>query len=84
VSKFSSGFDNNTGAEMVNATDAISSLFGDLTYMMYNRMRIGCELPYSNFFIDEVFSSYDTIDDTLSVEGYLSFIHQKDRQFKIW
>ena len=32
-------------------------------------MRIGCDLPYENYFIDKIFTKNGTKTDALSIEG---------------
>jgi hypothetical protein len=75
VSKFSTGSNSSSNSNSdvaVNDIDSIDNIFGDLIYMMYSQMKIGCALPYSNFFIDEIFSSYNAIEDSMSIDGILN------------
>lgn len=41
--------------------------------MMYNRMKIGCELPYSNWFSDQFFTINGTTYDYIDVNGIKKF-----------
>jgi hypothetical protein len=38
----------------VKGKDQISDLFSGVIFMMYNGLKIGCDLPYSDWFINQV------------------------------
>ncbi len=58
-------------SNMVIGMEAINSLFSELIYMMFLRMKIGCDLPYSNWFINQIYSHYNSSMDS---NGFKSFM----------
>ena len=47
--------------------------------MMYNKMKIGCELPYANWFIDNIFSKQDgNISDYLTKQELNDLMQQME------
>ena len=58
-------------SNLVVGKEAINNLISELIYMMFLRMKIGCDLPYSNWFIDELYENYNSTNDTINVNGFL-------------
>lgn len=54
---------------IVSGIDPINKLFSKFIYMVYNRMKIGCDLPYSNWFIDKIFYKNGVVADFISLSG---------------
>jgi hypothetical protein len=44
-----------------------SDISSEIIYMMFMKMKIGCRLPYSNWFMDEIFIKNNTSADVLSL-----------------
>ena len=53
----------------VSGVDQLNKLFSKIVFMMYNRMKIGCDLPYSNWFIDKIFYKGGIVAEFVSLNG---------------
>ncbi len=59
--------------DYVTGVEQLNGLASQLVFMMYNKMKIGCDLPYTNWFIDRIFSKNNTIVDYINLNGNYRF-----------
>lgn len=47
----------------LNSSQEINELFSEIVFKLFRGMKIGCDLPYRNWFVDQLFrKNYDKID----------------------
>lgn len=48
------------GSNFLNSSEEINGLISEIVFKLFNRMKIGCDLPYQNWFVDQLFGkNYD-------------------------
>ena len=57
---------------LVQGASRLNGLYSDIIYMMYNNMRLGCDMPYSNWFINQLFTKNGLVADSINVQGRYS------------
>ena len=55
--------------DFVTGIEQLNGLSTQVIFMMYNKMKIGCDLPYTNWFIDRIFSKNNSIVDYINING---------------
>lgn len=65
-------YKNNNRNNSVQGSSQLDNLFADIVYMLYNNVKLGCETPHTNWFMDQLFTKNGTVADSINIQGKVS------------